>query len=72
MASTAMQVGAAVGLAVLVAIADPAQAGASLAGGLRTATYVAAAGIALGALVSLGLPRPPAARARHAAASSRA
>jgi hypothetical protein len=56
MASTAMQVGAAVGLAVLVAIAEPSRTGAALADGLRTATYVAAAGIGLAGLVSLGLP----------------
>jgi predicted MFS family arabinose efflux permease len=72
MASTAMQVGAAVGLAVLVAIANSGLDGLTgealrggLADGLQTATFIAAAGILLGALVALTL-RP---RAYPAAAA---
>ncbi|MFL6123320.1 MFS transporter [Actinophytocola sp.] len=60
-ASTAQQVGGAVGLAVLVAIAGAATSGlsgpalrAATTEGLRTAVFVAAAGIALTALVALG------------------
>lgn len=66
MASTTMQVGAAVGLAVLVAIANSGLDGLTgetlrgeLADGLRSATYVAAAGILAAAVVALRLrPRP--------------
>jgi uncharacterized membrane protein len=54
LASTTLQIGGAVGLAVLVAISTPdaGQHGGALAAGLRHAAYVAAAGMALGALVS--------------------
>lgn len=54
MTSTAMQVGTAVGLAVLVAIANPGAVGVTT-GSLQTAVYVAAAGIVLGILVSFAL-----------------
>ncbi|WP_129840881.1 MFS transporter [Streptomyces sp. RFCAC02] len=60
-ASTAQQIGGAVGLAVLVAIAGAGTDGlagdalrAATADGLRTAVFVAAAGIALTALAALG------------------
>jgi EmrB/QacA subfamily drug resistance transporter len=60
-ASTTQQIGGAVGLAVLVAIAGAHTAGltgsalrAATADGLRTAVLVAAAGIALTALAALG------------------
>jgi EmrB/QacA subfamily drug resistance transporter len=62
MASTSLQVGGAVGLALLVAVADPAGAaasGTSLLGGIRSAMYVIAAGICLGALVLLALRKEP-------------
>ncbi|MFJ7216239.1 MFS transporter [Amycolatopsis sp. NPDC098790] len=49
-ASTAQQVGGTVGLAVFVAVAN---AGASEVDGLRTAVFLAAAGIALTAVVAL-------------------
>jgi MFS family permease len=65
MASTTQQVGGAVGLAVLIAVAGAGldgKAGEALrvatSDGLRTATLVAAAGTLLGALVALGLKRP--------------
>ncbi|RSN56725.1 MFS transporter, partial [Actinomadura sp. WAC 06369] len=68
-ASTTQQIGGAVGLAVLVAIAHSHTEGltgtalrASTTDGLRTAVFVAAAGIALTALVALGFT--PARRAR--------
>lgn len=58
MASTALQVGSALGLAVLVAAGGLGEAtGPALAGGVQTAMYVAAAGILLGALVSLTFAR---------------
>ncbi|MFI0454453.1 MFS transporter [Actinomadura sp. 6N118] len=60
-ASTAQQIGGAVGLAVLVAIANAGTDGltgpalrSATTDGLRTATFVAAAGIALTAMVALG------------------
>lgn len=60
-ASTAQQIGGAVGLAVLVAIANHGTGGltgaalrAATADGLRTAVFAAAAGIALTALVAAG------------------
>ncbi|WP_067813598.1 MFS transporter [Actinomadura kijaniata] len=60
-ASTAQQVGGAVGLAALVAVANGGTDGltgsalrAATADGLRTAVFVAAAGIAVTALVALG------------------
>jgi EmrB/QacA subfamily drug resistance transporter len=60
MASTTQQTGYAVGLAILVAIANAGLHGgdlpAAVAGGLRTAVYVTGAGILLGALIVLGLP----------------
>ncbi|MEV8435843.1 MFS transporter [Actinosynnema sp. NPDC051121] len=54
MTSTAMQVGTAVGLAVLVAIANPGAVGFTT-DSLRSAVYVAAIGIVLGILVSFAL-----------------
>lgn len=54
MTSTAMQVGTAVGLAVLVAIANPGAIGFTT-DSLRSAVYVAAIGIVLGILVSFAL-----------------
>ncbi|ALG15417.1 MFS transporter [Kibdelosporangium phytohabitans] len=68
-ASTAQQIGGAVGLAVLVAIAGASTNGltgpalrAATTEGLRTAVFVAAAGIALTALVARGFSP---ARRRH-------
>ncbi|MER5433848.1 MFS transporter [Streptomyces sp. NPDC002588] len=65
MASTTQQIGGAVGLAVLVAIANSGLGGlhgealrSATTDGLRTAVFVAAAGIALTALVALGLQKP--------------
>jgi EmrB/QacA subfamily drug resistance transporter len=62
MASTALQVGGAVGLALLVAISNQDHSGAGLRGalavGLEHAAYVAAAGMALGALVAALRLRP--------------
>ncbi|MCX4090969.1 MFS transporter [Nocardia sp. alder85J] len=65
MASTALNLGNAIGLAVLVAIAGAGLSGRTgaalrtgLADGSRTAVLLAAAGIVLGSLVSLTLPRP--------------
>jgi predicted MFS family arabinose efflux permease len=57
MTSTAMQVGTAVGLAVLVAAANSGGHGLSGAG-LQLAIYLAAAGIVLGVLASLALRAP--------------
>lgn len=59
MASTAQQVGGAVGLAVLVGIAGLGEdaSAAATADGTRAALFVATAGIALTALVALGFPR---------------
>lgn len=66
MASTTQQIGGAVGLAVLVAIANSGTnglAGHALAtattDGLRAAVFLAAGGIAATALVALGSPAPP-------------
>ncbi|MFJ1898790.1 MFS transporter [Streptomyces sp. NPDC088115] len=59
MASTAQQIGGAVGLAVLVGIAGPGEhaSAAATVDGTRTALLAAAAGIALTAVVALGFPR---------------
>lgn len=59
MASTAQQVGGAVGLAVLVGIAGLGEhtSAAATVDGTRTALFVATAGIALTAVVALGFPR---------------
>ncbi|MEV0219543.1 MFS transporter [Streptomyces sp. NPDC050704] len=60
MASTTLQVGGAVGLAVLVAVANAGGhdlAGAALLDGVRDAVYVIAAGICLGAVAILTLRR---------------
>lgn len=64
MASTTQQIGGAVGLAILIAIANAGTHGpegdglsAALAGGMQKAVFVAAAGIILGALIALTLPR---------------
>ncbi|MDX3225598.1 MFS transporter [Streptomyces sp. ME19-01-6] len=68
-ASTSQQVGGAVGLALLVAVAGAGLGGqrgealrAATTDGLRTAVFVAAAGIVVTALVALGLRRPAPAR----------
>jgi MFS family permease len=68
MASTTQQIGGAVGLAVLVAIANTTTHGiagealrAATTDGLRTAILAAAAGIAATVLVALGFVRTPAA-----------
>ncbi|MCX5407850.1 MFS transporter [Streptomyces sp. NBC_00335] len=68
MASTTQQIGGAVGLAILIAIANAHIDGlagdalkTSMADGTQTAVYIAAAGILLGALISLALPGKPAA-----------
>ncbi|MER7488947.1 MFS transporter [Streptomyces sp. NPDC126497] len=62
MASTAQQVGGAVGLAVLVGLAGLGErtSAAATVDGMRTALFVAVGGIALTALVALGFPRRPA------------
>jgi EmrB/QacA subfamily drug resistance transporter len=78
MASTTQQIGGAVGLAILIAVANSGTEGrtgdalrTAMADGTRTAVYIAAAGIVLGALVALALPRDPAAaRAARAAAAT--
>ncbi|KUO17282.1 MFS transporter [Streptomyces dysideae] len=60
MASTTLQVGGAVGLAVLVAVAGTGGhglTGAALLGGVRDAVYVIAAGICVGAVAVLALGR---------------
>ncbi|MFF0869095.1 MFS transporter [Nonomuraea sp. NPDC003560] len=58
MASTALQVGAALGLAVLVAAGGVGEAtGPALASGMRTAVLVAAAGMLLGTVVALTFAR---------------
>ncbi|MEU8325712.1 MFS transporter [Nonomuraea sp. NPDC048881] len=58
MASTALQVGAALGLAVLVAAGGVGEATApALASGMRTAVLVAAAGMLLGTVVALTFAR---------------
>ncbi|MFI6183693.1 MFS transporter [Nonomuraea sp. NPDC051191] len=58
MASTALQVGAALGLAVLVAAGGVGEAtGPALAAGMRTAVLVAAAGMLLGTVVALTFAR---------------
>lgn len=59
MASTAQQVGGAVGLAALVGIAGLGErtSAAATVDGTRTALFVATAGIVLTALVALGFPR---------------
>jgi EmrB/QacA subfamily drug resistance transporter len=58
LASTALQVGSALGLAVLVTAGGLGEAaGTALAGGLRTAVLVAAAGMVLGAALTLTFAR---------------
>ncbi|MFE9251297.1 MFS transporter [Streptomyces sp. NPDC007088] len=64
-ASTTQQIGGAVGLAILVAVANSGLDGlqgealrSATTDGLRTAVYIAAAGIAVTALVALGLKKP--------------
>lgn len=74
-ASTTQQIGGAVGLAVLVAIANSGLEGqtgdalrAATTDGLRTAVYIAAVGIAIVAVIALGLKKPePQAQAEPAA-----
>ncbi|SEH03279.1 drug resistance transporter, EmrB/QacA subfamily [Nonomuraea solani] len=62
MASTALQVGSALGLAVLVAAGGVGAAtGAALATGLRTAVFLSALGMLLGAAVALTFARERAA-----------
>ncbi|MDR6290519.1 EmrB/QacA subfamily drug resistance transporter [Inquilinus ginsengisoli] len=75
MASTALNIGNAIGLAVLIAIANAGTGGqegellrAAMADGARTAFLLAAAGIGLGGVVALALPR----RARRPAACAAA
>lgn len=61
MASTTLQVGGAVGLAVLVAVANTGGhdlSGAALLDGVRDAVYVITAGICLGAVAVLALRSP--------------
>ncbi|GAA2136889.1 MFS transporter [Streptomyces synnematoformans] len=69
MASTTQQIGGAIGLAILIAIANSGIDGregdalrTAMADGTQTAVFVAAAGILLGALVALTLPRRAATR----------
>ncbi|MEV0844567.1 MFS transporter [Streptomyces sp. NPDC049954] len=64
-ASTTQQIGGAVGLAILVAVANSGLDGvrgealrSATTDGLRTAVFIAAAGIAVTALVALGLRKP--------------
>jgi hypothetical protein len=62
MASTTLQVGGAVGLAVLVAVAGTGAngvSGADLLDGVRDAVYVIAAGICLGAVAVVTLRGRP-------------
>ncbi|MCP2259214.1 drug resistance transporter, EmrB/QacA subfamily [Streptoalloteichus tenebrarius] len=66
MASTTQNVGNAVGLAVLVAVANSGlgeatgeQLRSATADGMRVAVFLAAAGMVVGALVALALPRRP-------------
>ncbi|MEU0685704.1 MFS transporter [Streptomyces uncialis] len=61
-ASTSQQIGSAVGLAVLVAIAAPASRSgtADFVGGLQTAVYVSAALTLIGVLIAFALPSPKA------------
>ncbi|MEV7866701.1 MFS transporter [Streptomyces sp. NPDC088124] len=64
MASTTLQVGGAVGLAVLIAVSrlgSPGLSGEGLLDGIRTALFAIAAGICCGVLLTLGLRRPAAA-----------
>ncbi|WP_331772219.1 MFS transporter (plasmid) [Embleya sp. NBC_00888] len=76
-ASTSQQIGGAVGLALLVAVANSGLhglTGEALRGattdGLRTAVFIAAAGIAVTALVALGLRKPATKRiAEHTSAT---
>ncbi|UUP17813.1 MFS transporter [Nitratireductor thuwali] len=67
MASTTLNVGNAIGLAILIAIANAGLHGLAdeqfhmaMADGIRLAFYVTAGGISLGLLVALALPRMPA------------
>ncbi len=70
MASTTQQVGAAVGLALLVAVA--AGSGASRADGLRHAVLLAALGAGSTALIALRFRRPRAAGTGSAGAAGSA
>ncbi|MFI9011486.1 MFS transporter [Actinosynnema sp. NPDC053489] len=65
--STALQIGAAVGLAIILAIAN---ANADFLDGLQVAGYVAAAGALLGGLLALTLRKPVAAPAAGEAAAA--
>ncbi|GAA0478728.1 MFS transporter [Paractinoplanes deccanensis] len=72
MASTMQQIGGAVGLAVLVAVATSGAhgaAGAELVPGLRSAGWTAAALTVLGAAIALTLPKPASAARREPAIS---
>ncbi|OZI34160.1 MFS transporter [Bordetella genomosp. 10] len=76
MASTTLNVGNAIGIAVLVAFANRGLGGLEgdamrdgLAMGARHAFYLAAAGLALGLLVSLALPRKASAAGARAGAA---
>lgn len=78
-ATTGQQIGGAVGLAVLIAIAvgvsgEQATDPAALTDGIRTATWAIAAGIALTVLAALNLKKPaePTAAASASAADSQA
>ncbi|NGN67300.1 MFS transporter [Streptomyces sp. A7024] len=72
MAATTQQSGAAIGLALLIAVANAGLGDkrgealrTALADGTRTAVYVAAAGMLLGLLATLALPRHPRATAER-------
>ncbi|WP_336210998.1 MFS transporter [Nonomuraea sp. LPB2021202275-12-8] len=70
LASSALQVGSALGLAVLVVVAGLAEAsGAAVASGLRTAVFVAAAGMVAGAAVALTFAKKRAAEPESAEAA---
>ncbi|MEV6866806.1 MFS transporter [Streptosporangium subroseum] len=66
LATTAQQIGGAIGLAVIIAVAN---AGAPGVDGLRTAGWVAAAASIAGALIALTLKRQPTAAAQEATTS---
>lgn len=77
-ASTSQQIGGAVGLALLVAVANSGLDGlggealrSATVDGLRTAVFIAAAGVGATALVALGLRKPATTQvAEHAATES--
>ncbi|MGW3362127.1 MFS transporter [Streptosporangium canum] len=67
LATTAQQIGGAIGLAVIIAVANAGEPGV---GGLRTAGWVAAAASVAGALIALTLKRRPTAAAQETTTTS--